>query len=384
MDTPKTETSPEVPKEDTSPDEVATGDLDDAPSGWSRFLSAVGRAAGATGRGFASLYRMSASNAHFLRPVLNGFLGDQIAAEGQGIRMSFRVGGHSVEPADLDLDRRLVGPGRTVVVMVHGLMCDEVIFHDTRIQPTAPERPGHGVRLQQELGATVLYLRYNSGLHISENGRALSELLQRLVACAGDRLDRLVLVGHSMGGLVVRSAGYYATENGQDWIERLRAAVLIGSPQHGSYVEQLANLSAFVLHRIPNLYTKLSGAIVDQRSNGIKDLRFGLMAEQDWRDRPYDDRLYVERTVIPPLPGVDYHVLASTLLEDEASPVARYFGDGLMSQLSAKGEALVSTDDPLCSHGSYRVFSDTGHFDILVNPEVGDYVVDMVRRSLDR
>lgn len=383
METPGTEMSqpePSVVAAVEGSDESSTPDLDR----WSRFLSAVARAAGATGQGFAALYRLSTENAHFLRPVLNGFVGDKLAAEGHGIEMSFRLDGRDVEPDALDLNRRLDGPRRTVVVMVHGLMCDEVIFRDTRFQSTSPEMPGHGARLEQELDATVLYLRYNSGLHISENGRALSQLLGQLVDCCGERLDRLVLVGHSMGGLVIRSAGHYSAAHARSWTERLRTVVLIGVPHHGSFLEQLANLASFVLHRIPNFYTGLSGAIIDQRSSGIKDLRFGLMAEEDWRDRPNDDRLYVERTPIPPLPGVDYHVLVGTLSVSDESPVARYFGDGIVSGRSAMGEALVSANDPIRAHGTYRVFPGTGHFDILINPDVGDYIIEVVRTSLHK
>lgn len=382
METPATEMTPPEPPV-AAPAETDDESSPTEPSGWSRFLSAVARAAGATGRGFAALYRLSAENTHFLRPVLNGFVGDQLAEEGQGIQMSFRVNGRDVPIEGLDLNRRLVGPGRTVVVFVHGLMCDEVIFHDTRFQSTSPEMPGHGARLEQELGYTVLYLRYNSGLHISENGQAFADLLQQLTDHCGDRLERLVLVGHSLGGLVTRSAGHYGAAQGHSWIDRLRTVVLVGVPHHGSYVEQLANLASFVLHRIPNFATSLSGAIIDQRSNGIKDLRFGIMVEEDWRDRPYDDRLYVERTVVPPLPGVDYHVLAGTLPENDQSPIARYFGDGLVSRSSAMGEAIVSAHDPLRYHGTYHMFPGTGHFDILINPKVGKYITEVLRESPD-
>ncbi len=388
METPPTDTPSPAANEPTagSPADVdveKTGESSPAePSPWSRFLSTVARIVGVGGRGFASLYRLSSENAHFLRPVLNGFVGDQLAAEGQGIHMSFRRGGKNVGVDALDLDRRLVGQGRTVVVMVHGLMCDEVIFCDTRFSSTAPQSPGHGARLEQNLGATVLYLRYNSGLHISENGRGLAQLLQQLVDHCDDRLDRLVLVGHSMGGLVIRSAGYYATADAHSWPERLRTMVLIGVPQQGSYVEQLANLAAFVLHRIPNFYTALGGAIIDQRSNGIKDLRFGLMVDQDWRDRPYDDRLFMERTVVAPLPGVDIHVLVGTLPDDDESLVARFFGDGLTSKRSAMGAAQGQT--PLRSNTTYRVFPGRGHYDMLVHPDVGKYITKMVSASLDR
>jgi hypothetical protein len=304
---------------------------------------------------------------------------DGAAYGGAAIRMSFRADYRDVDVAELDLGRRLVGAGRTVVVTIHGLMGNEVLFRETRWQSTSPEQPGHGERLARELGATVLHVRYNSGLHISTNGKALSALLQRLVDAHGEDMDRLVLLCHSMGGLVGRSAGYYAQRQQQGWVDKLAAVILIGVPMRGSFLEQFANLTSVVLHRVINFYTRLGARIIDERSDGIKDLRFGLMVDEDWAEHPYDDRLFAHKTIVPPLPGVDYHVIAGSIPKDDRALLSLVFGDGLVGRTSASGDVLFCPDDPHHPCGTVRFFPGTAHLQLLLHPAVGDHVVDLVR-----
>lgn len=352
-------------------------------SGWDAFASSMVRAANATGRGLATAARLAQENRHYVLPVLNGFVGDQLAREvpDAAIRMSFRKSGRDVSLAELDLPPHRIGHGRTVVVMLPGLMCDEVIFHDTRWLSSTPPRPGLGERISQEVGAEVLYLRYNTGRHISENGRALSALLQELVDTHGEDIDQLVLLGHSMGGLVIRSAGHYAPQLGHSWVDKLSTVLLVGVPLKGSFVEQLANLTAFVLARVGNLYTTLGAWILQERSDGIKDLRFGLMVDEDWTDHPLDERLFATKTPVPPLPNVRYHVIAGTLPKDGDSALSGLFGDGLVRPGSAAGDALFGPDDPDHPCGTVRFFPGRGHLDLLADPEVGDHVLGLVRQA---
>ena len=366
------------------PPDEATQEPAGSGSTWSGFLSAMKRSAVATGKGLKTLYQLSTENSHYLIAVLNGFIGDKLAAreDQYAIQMSFRLDGRDVSIEGLELENRLRGSGKTVVVFVHGLMCDEVIFQDTRFQSTAPLRLGYGLRLEQELGATVLYVRFNSGLHISQNGQMISELLEALVTAHGDQIDRLVIVAHSLGGLVSRSAGHYATRDSKRWVKKLSTVVLIGVPTYGSFLEQAANLTAFILSRIGTFPTLLGGSIIEQRSHGIKDLRFGLMVEQDWAGHPFDERLLTQRTPVDPLPGVDYHIIVGTLQENDDSPVALYFGDGLVGKRSAMGEALFSPVDPLTARGTYKIFPATGHFGILTSTPVGDHVRDVVADTM--
>ena len=57
-----------------------------------------------------------------------------------------------------------------------------------------------------------LYLRYNTGRHVSENGRDWRTLLDAARARWPVEVHEIALIGHSMGGLVARSACHYAVE----------------------------------------------------------------------------------------------------------------------------------------------------------------------------
>ncbi len=219
---------------------------------------------------------------------------------------------------------------------------------------------GLGPRLARTAGVTPLYVRYNSGLHVSQNGRALAGLLAELVAQHGPAIRTLSLIGHSMGGLVARSAGYYGTALAQPWIDRAGAVVLLGAPNDGSYLEQLSHLTAFVLDAIPNLPTRLIARVIDGRSDGIKDLRLGALVDEDWRAARHGDL-----AVVPLLPHVSYHVIAGTLIGELDSLIATYLGDGLVGTRSALGE-----------HVRCRVFPGVGHLALVAHPEVQQHVHD--------
>ena len=178
------------------------------PSRFRRALGAVGRAALLPVQGASYLVRAGQAHQHFFLPVLNGALGDQLAArfDPRAIQMSFRRGGHDVAVADLGLAEI----HQKTVIYVHGLMGDELIW-----QTGFGDAPGsrrYGPRLAEETRSRALYLRFNSGLHLSENGRELHRLLTELVETWPDAIGELVLVGHSMGGLIIRSAGYYGSK----------------------------------------------------------------------------------------------------------------------------------------------------------------------------
>ena len=61
---------------------------------------------------------------------------------------------------------------------------------------------------------TIIHLRYNSGRSIDANGRSLAQSLEALLAHWPVPVSHLVIVGHSMGGLVARSAMHHGTVSG--------------------------------------------------------------------------------------------------------------------------------------------------------------------------
>ncbi|TYZ14304.1 alpha/beta hydrolase [Hymenobacter lutimineralis] len=374
----------------TSPTNDDAPQPDKRPSRLRRAAQAVSRAARLPFDGLGYLYRTGQENKHFTLPVLNGAFGDQLAArhDPRAIRLSFRRHDADVAVADL----RLSAERHKTVVFLHGLMGDEYIWQ------TGPEPAvRYGPRLQQEQPVHCLYVRYNTGLHISENGRALHHLLAELVATYPEATRELVLVGHSMGGLVVRSAGYFAAmkneESGmrnaasalpqpetrnpkpetENWSQRLKSVFLLGVPNDGSFLEQNSHLTSTILRKINLRPTRFISGLLDRRSNGIKDLRHARLVDEDWLS-PHADDLLPPRTVVPPLPGVHYHVLVASVLKSVGSALADYFGDGLVGTGSARGTVFGDPALPLDIYVSTRTFAQQHHGTLLANEEVYQYL----------
>jgi pimeloyl-ACP methyl ester carboxylesterase len=363
------------------------------PSPLRRALGTLARTALLPVRGATLLYQSGRAHQHFYLPVLNGALGDQLAArhDPRTIQLSFRRGGHDVAVADLGLSE----PHQKIVIFLHGLMGDELIWQ-TGFQDEASQALRYGPRLADEAGVRVLYVRYNTGLHISENGRALNQLLSELLAAYPDAIGELVLVGYSMGGLLIRSAGYYATSSSSKekiatskkkadsqklaiekapWLAHLRTVFLLGVPHDGSYLEQNGLLVEQLLRRINLFPTRFVSEAIARRSNGIKDLGQALLVDEDWQ-QPDDPALPRPRTVVPLLPGVRYHVLVGAWLRAGLPQAVRdYFGDGLVGAASGQGE-LFGDETTLPPGTSVRTarFGQQHHGGLVRHPEVYQYL----------
>lgn len=377
------------------------------PSPLRRALGALAHTALLPVRGATLLYQSGRAHQHFFLPVLNGALGDQLAArhDPRTIQLSLRRGGHDVAVADLGLHE----PRQKTVVFLHGLMGDELIWQTGFQDDEAGGPPRYGPRLAAEAGVRVLYVRYNTGLHISENGRALNQLLTDLLAAYPRAIGELVLVGYSMGGLLIRSAGYYATSSVSShqssvidgpptstskkqpqklptahcslltekapWLAHLRTVFLLGVPHDGSYLEQNGMLVERLLRRINLFPTRFVSEAIARRSNGIKDLGRALLVDEDWQ-QPDDPALPHPRTVVPLLPGVRYHVLVGAWLRAGLPQAVRdYFGDGLVGAASGQGEQFgdETTLPPGTSVRTAR-FGQQHHGGLVRHPEVYQYL----------
>ncbi|WP_022822665.1 esterase/lipase family protein [Hymenobacter norwichensis] len=365
---------------------AADSQPDKQPSRWQRAAAVMSRAAAAPFNAADYLYRTGQANRHFTLPILNGAFGDQLAErhDRRAIQMSFRRHAADVAVASLNLQPTPEGRPRSTVVFLHGLMGDEVIW-----QAGSPDGWRYGPRLQQDTGAICLYLRYNTGLHISENGQQFHALLTELLATFPQVIGDLTLVGHSMGGLVARSAGYYAARQAaagsasnassevSGWLPHLRNVFLIGVPNDGSFLEQNSHFTSVVLRKINLRPTRFISGLIDKRSNGIKDLRHAILVDEDWQD-PHANDLFPPRTLVPPLPGVRYHVLVGSLLKSANSALHDYFGDGLVGAGSALGRVFGDPALPPEQQISTRVFPKLHHGTLLSNPEVYQYLRNQV------
>jgi pimeloyl-ACP methyl ester carboxylesterase len=282
-----------------------------------------------------ALDRKTAENLTVLRDTvqgaINGWVGDFLAdkANPLAFELGFCVDGKPLPCTPVAMALAYPAPSRKVCVFIHGLGCTDLSWRfDARAQ-FGDDAANYGQFLARDLGFTSLFVRYNTGLHIAENARALCRLLETLQAAYPVEIDELVLVGHSMGGLVARGAVHYAVSQGCTFQERLTHLLCIGSPHLGAPLEKATHWLATALSSVDAATTQIPAALLNTRSAGIKDLRFGKVVDEDASLPP------------PMLPRVTYGTIAATVTSDPEHPLGRLLGDLLVRVPSATGVADV-------------------------------------------
>lgn len=269
--------------------------------------------------------------------ALNAVAGDFLEARDNGlsIKLSLRVDGHDLEPTRDLLQAHYPQATNKVCVFVHGLGCSDSIWraHDEH----SGEARSFGRDLALELGFTPLYVRYNTGLHISQNGRALAQLIETVAENYPVPIAQLALVGHSMGGLVSRSAAHYARALSLHWCSKLSHVLCLGSPHFGAPLERASNVLASVLGFFDTAGTQVPAKLLNARSAGIKDLRFGSVLDEDWRDGDPDAFFKDTSHHAPFIDGVAYGYIAAHLRAPGTGPVGELLGDLLVQLPSASG-----------------------------------------------
>lgn len=299
--------------------------------------------------------------------ALTGLVGDRLESEGSDLHepIAARVGGRAValDPEAL----RAAYPDATgrIAVFLHGLMESEFSWH-------VGEGPGYGSRLREELDLTPVELRYNTGRHISENGLELADLLGALAANWPVEVEQVTLVGHSMGGLVARSACHQAAERGDAWVSRVRHVVSLGSPHMGAPLAQGVHWASAALHAVPE--TRPLASLLRRRSAGIRDLRQGSLVDADWRDRDPDALRAEACQEVPLLDGATHCFVAATVLPNPRHPVSRLVGDYLVLESSASGRSRTRRIPFEAEHG--MVVGGAHHIALLNHPAVYDRLRD--------
>jgi len=277
--------------------------------------------------------------------------------------MGLRVDGRAVEPAPAALAAAYPAATGRLVVFVPGLVETEFSW-----RPRHPDRVCFGVQLERDLATTAVWVRYNTGLHISTNGRLLSELLQQVVQGWPVPVEDLFLVGHSMGGLVARSALHHDhARSPAGWSELLRANISLGSPHAGAPLERVANRAVRGLRRLPE--TRPVAAVLSRRSGGIKDLRHGNLVDGDWAgydpEHPHD-----VRTQVPLSERVPHYVVYASLTGRPDHPVAEILGDLLVTPSSATGRGRGRQPPWNLPAEQVLYLGRRHHFDLLDHPQV--------------
>ncbi len=337
----------------------------------SRAYGAIGAGASALGRaadramerrGIGEQVSLSTTQAgSFGLAVLNGLIGDRLERQGSPLHQptSARMRGARIGLDETSLRDAFPQATPRLAVFMHGLTGDEFCW-------SWGAEDAYGERLASDLGYTAVYLRYNSGLHISENGRTVAALLEELVEAWPVDVQQVALVGHSMGGLVARSAAHQAHEQDQTWVRHVRHVVSLGTPHMGAPLEQGAHRAALALHKLPE--TRMLGSFLKKRSAGIRDLRHGSLVDEDWRDRDPEALRAVACQEVPLLPWATHFFVSASVTRDPNHPLGRLLGDILVLKPSASGRGKARRIPFREEHGHH--VGGTHHLSLLNHPEV--------------
>lgn len=297
--------------------------------------------------------------------ALNGVLGDQLEARGNplAIRSSLRQRG---QPLSLDrsaLAAAYPNASRKLLVMVHGLCMND-------LQCAGSEQaPGQAERLAAEADYSLVYLHYNSGRPVHRNGADFAALLESLLQHWPQPVERLSLLGHSMGGLLSRSALAQARAAGLAWPTRLRDLLFLGTPHHGAPLERGGHGIDRLLALSP--YSAPFARIGQLRSAGITDLRHGHVLEADGAGAGRFESAEDRRQPLPLPADVDCYAIAATLRPGPGLLGERLLGDGLVPLDSALGRHRDPQRNLMFSPQRQHVVEGVGHLQLLTDAAVG-------------
>lgn len=272
--------------------------------------------------------------------ALNGVLGDRLAA--------------SANPLAIGMQLRAAGaPTGRIVLLAHGLCMNGAQWLRNGVD--------HGAALAAERGYCPVYLDYNSGLHISTNGRELAWRLQSLVDGWPVPVEEIVIVGHSMGGLVARSACHFAETGNEGWRKLLTKLVFLGTPHHGAPLERGGNWIGMLTEG--SSYSAPFARLARLRSQGITDLRHGSVLDADWEGRDRFSPGADPVTLLPAPHGVRCFAIGATIGARAGSLTdVLLAGDGLVPLRSALGDPDYGFEQALVC--------DTNHMQLLSSAQV--------------
>jgi len=279
--------------------------------------------------------------------ALNGVYGDHLELTANPLALTMTVLRDGVTVDAAQPARVVPGATRRIMVAIHGLCLNEQHWGRTGEDWLA--------QVARKRGQTLLFLRYNTGRSIDSNGRSLAALLETLVAHWPVPLEQLTLVGHSMGGLVARSAIHHGSRERHGWRSSLRQLFTLGTPHHGAPLERGGNRLDYVLELSP--YAAPFTTLARARSAGITDLRYGSVT--------------AEADEFVPLPDdVECHALAATLGKRRGILADKLVGDGLVPLDSALGRHRLPQRTLAIPPEHQWIGYEMGHLDLLGHPAV--------------
>lgn len=289
-----------------------------------------------------------------VRAAVNGVLGDTLAATKNplAIQMQFRQQGQALIPSKRN--------GK-LLILVHGLCMNDLQWlrggHD------------HGAMLSEQFGYEAIYLHYNTGRPIHANGESFAQLLESTLSNWPVSITELVIVGHSMGGLITRSACHHAAQVNHSWVKKLSKLITLGSPHAGAPLERAGRGLDFLLGISP--YSAPLAKLGLVRSAGIQNLRDGAVtASGELPIWPQHVKLYT-------LASTKQKAPEKSVKADLAAPFKRLLGDGLVPVKSA----LALDDQPKLGlpmripASRQAVVYEIDHFQMLGSAQVAKHLL---------
>jgi hypothetical protein len=297
--------------------------------------------------------------------ILNGVVGDHLVRTRNALATEFACI-HLGAPLAMEraaLARALPSATPRVAILVHGLMSTESIWK-------LPDGSDYGTLLARDLGFTPLAIRYNSGRAIAENGEALGQFLEALVHAYPVPIQAILLVGFSMGGLVIRSACHAGKLAGAGWLSLVDRAIYLGTPHRGAPFERAGRVLAHVLRSVPDPYTRLIADIGDLRSDGIKDLGDADLRLEDRALTRLSSRFSLRdpRHPVPLLPEIRHYLAAGALASDPH--LALWFGDSIVPVPSATADLCVDMARLALPPERVKIFAGFSHLRLAHDPAV--------------
>jgi hypothetical protein len=303
--------------------------------------------------------------------ALGGVMGDRLAASNNPLttpmtlRFQERLTLDSKAlQVDLTLKNQLPQASTKVLLVLHGLCMNDLQWTAQH----AGQSINHATALADALGYTPVYLRYNTGLHVSENGQALAAQLEALLQHWPVPLTELSVLAHSMGGLVMRSAVQQACAAGLRWPAHLKNIVFLGTPHHGAPLERAGNWVDVILGSTP--YSRPFAKLGQLRSAGVTDLRYGLVLAVDWQGIERFRRKPDTRTPVPLPDRVRCFTVAATTAAKRSCLADRLVGDGLVPLHSALGQHVEPARCLQFAPEHQLIIYRTSHLALLSSPAV--------------
>jgi pimeloyl-ACP methyl ester carboxylesterase len=265
--------------------------------------------------------------------ALNGVMGDRLQANANALTLPMSLHFHGLQPRS-----------PRVVIMVHGLCMNDLQWRSS----IGDKVHDHGLVLESKLGYSPVYLRYNSGLPVATNGMLLAQLLAQLQAQWPVEIIELVIVAHSMGGLVSRHAIAQAEQDKAPWLHKLTRIVFLGTPHAGAPLERAGNWLEMLLGltRYSAPFKQLTGL----RSKGINDLHAGMTPANSLAS------------------SVTGFCMAACVAKKKGPLTDRLVGDGLVPLNSA----IVSE---VCSAKNAKTFYAMNHMALLRHKKVSEQLL---------